>query len=178
LYVTYKFLCKLDPRILGSSYMELTDKKPILVLGIGNLLLKDEGIGVHIVQRMRDMALPPSVEIMDGGTMGLSLLYCIEGRKKVIIIDAVLTDGIPGTLYRFTDRDLEVNAGILRSAHEIDFTYVLKTAGFIGTKPDEVVFIGVKPADISEGLELSPVIEEKISRIIELVIKEVHSGSG
>ncbi len=154
----------------------MEDKKSILILGLGNLILKDEGIGVHVVQKMMDMNLPPDIEVMDGGTMGIDLLYHIEERKKVIVIDAVNTEGIPGTLYRFTDRDLEDNKDILRSAHEIDFTYVLKTAALFGKSPEEVIFIGIKPGDISEGMELSPAVEEKIPAIIKLVMEELESS--
>jgi len=151
------------------------DKKPILILGIGNLLLKDEGIGVHVVQRMMNMSLPPDVDVMDGGTMGMNLVYYIEGRKKVIVIDAVLMDDPPGTIYRFTGKDLEEQSGRLFSAHDINFVHVLKNAAFFGNKPEEVVFIGIKPGEISEGLELTPVIEERIPKIIELVLKEISS---
>src|SRR4030042_3147232 len=152
----------------------MTDlQKPILILGIGNILLKDEGLGVHVVQRMKDIALPPDVEVMDGGTMGIDLLYYIEGRKKVIVIDVVNADGTPGTLYRFTDKDLEDKKGMLFSAHDIDFSDVLKTAQLFGNKPEEVVFIGIKPEEISEGIGLSPCIEERIPKIIELVMKEI-----
>lgn len=147
--------------------------KPILVLGIGNLLLKDEGIGVRVVERMRDMSLPADVEIMDGGTMGIDLIYAIEGRKKVIVIDAVATDSPPGTLYRFTDKDLEYNSAVLQSAHEINFPSALRSLQFLGNRPGEIIFIGIKPADMSEGLDLTPAIEEKIPRIIELVMKEL-----
>lgn len=153
----------------------MTTKKPILILGIGNLILKDEGFGVHVVRRMADMPLPPDVEVMDGGTMGLDLLYHIEGRKKVIAIDVVKADSPPGTLYRFTDSDIENHKGMLRSAHEIDFSYVLKTAEHLGNKPDEVVFIGVTPQDIDVAIGLSPVLEEKISQVIELVMKEIKA---
>jgi len=121
------------------------------------------------------MALPPDVEVMDGGTMGINLLSYIEERKKVVVIDAVMTDAPPGMLYRFTDRDLEENRDMLFSAHDIDFTHVLKMARMFEKRPDEVIFIGVKPEEISEGIGLSPSIEEKIPMIIELVIKEIEN---
>ncbi|MEW6215488.1 MAG: HyaD/HybD family hydrogenase maturation endopeptidase [Nitrospirota bacterium] len=147
-------------------------QKKILILGIGNLLLKDEGVGVHVVERMKDMALPPDVEVMDGGTMGFNLLYYLEGREKVIVIDAAKAGSPPGTLYRFTDKDLADKRGFFRTAHDFDFVDALKTARFLGHKP-EVIIIGVEPEDMSDGLELSPVIKEKIPRIIELVMKEI-----
>ncbi len=150
-------------------------QKKILILGIGNILLKDEGIGVRVVERIKDMPLPSDVEIMDGGTMGLDLLYYIEGRKKVIVIDTVKAGEPPGTLYRFTDKDIEdIDRGTLRSAHGIDFTDTLRTAQFLGTKPEKVIFIGVEPEDMSDGLELSPTIEKLIPTIIKLVMKELE----
>ena len=151
--------------------MEIPNKT--LVLGIGNLLLKDEGIGVRVVQEMKDMALPPDVEVMDGGTLGLDLLYYIEGRTKVVVIDAVTVGDPPGTIYRFTDKDLLEKKEALRTAHGIDFPEVIKASKFLGKKPDEVIFIGIEPADISEGIELSPVIEKRIPHIIELVMREI-----
>jgi hydrogenase maturation protease len=151
----------------------MIDKKPVLVLGIGNLILKDEGFGVHVVQKMANITLPDDVELMDGGTMGIDLLYYIEGRKKVVVIDVVDAGSPPGTLYRFTDKNIEYHKGMLRSAHEIDFTYILKTAEQLGTIPDEVIFIGITPQEIEPGVGLSPVLEEKIPHVIELVMKEI-----
>ncbi len=149
------------------------ETKPVLILGIGNLLLRDEGVGVHIVEDMRRMSLPPHVELMDGGTMGIDLLYYIEGRKKVIVVDTVKGEHPPGTLYRFTDKNLAIKKPLLRTAHGIDFTDVVVTAQRLGTKPEEIVFIGVEPEDMEEGMELSPLIKSKMPKIIELVMREV-----
>ncbi|MEW6586356.1 MAG: HyaD/HybD family hydrogenase maturation endopeptidase [Nitrospirota bacterium] len=157
-------------------YMDVTQKKPILILGIGNLILKDEGFGVHVVRKMMDMSFPEDVEVMDGGTMGIDLLYYIEGRKKVIAIDVVKADSRPGTIYRFTDKDIDYHREMLRSAHEIDFAYVLKTAEHMGNKPDNVVFIGITPQEIEPGIGLSPVLEKKIPQVIDLVMQEIESS--
>jgi hydrogenase maturation protease len=151
----------------------VTDNKPILILGIGNILLKDEGIGVHVVNILKDMPLPVDVEVMDGGTMGIDLLFYIEGRKKVIVVDTVKAGEPPGTMYRFTDKDLSFKKDFLRTAHGIDFSDVVKTAQRLGTKPEEIVFIGIEPADMNEGLELSALIAQRIPPIIELVMKEL-----
>ncbi|MEW6570585.1 MAG: HyaD/HybD family hydrogenase maturation endopeptidase [Nitrospirota bacterium] len=152
----------------------MQNKKPVLILGIGNLILRDEGFGVHVIQKMMDVSLPPDVEVMDGGTMGIDLLYYIEGRKKVIVIDVVKADSPPGTLYRFTGEDIEYHKEMLRSAHEIDFSYVLKTAEHLGNEPDEVIFIGITPQEIDAGIGLSPALEEKIPQVIELVMREIE----
>jgi hydrogenase maturation protease len=146
--------------------------KKILVLGIGNVILKDEGIGVHVAEKMKQMALPPDVEVMDGGIKGLDLLYFIEGRKKVIVVDAVKAGAPPGTLFRFTDNDLADKKGFIRSAHGIDFSDVVAIAKFQGNKP-EIVFLGIEPEDIGAGMELSPLIEKNIPVLIKLVLKEI-----
>jgi hydrogenase maturation protease len=151
----------------------MENRKNILLLGIGNLLLKDEGIGVRVAEQIKDMDLPPGVEVMDGGTMGLDLLYYIEGKEKVIVIDAIVAGGAPGTLYRFTDKDIGGKKGILRSAHGIDFGDVIHIAQYLKTKPETIVFLGVEPQDISVGMELSPKIEEMIPVLINLVLKEI-----
>jgi len=150
------------------------DPKPILILGIGNILLKDEGVGVHTAKKMMEMDLPPDVEVMDGGTMGLNLLYYIEGRKKVIVIDTVLVGDPPGTIYRFTDESLVDNKPSLRTAHGIDFTDVIKTSKMLGTKPEEIVFIGIEPESLDEGLELTPTIEKRVPVLIKMVMKELE----
>lgn len=148
--------------------------KKILVLGIGNILLKDEGIGVRVAERLKKMKLPPDVEVIDGGTGGLNLVYCIEGRKKVIVVDAVKAEAPPGTLFRFTDKDLGAKKGVMRSAHGIDFTDVVSVSNFFDTKPEEIVFLGVEPEDLSAGLELSPKMEEILPVLIGLVMKEIR----
>ena len=150
-------------------------KKEILVLGIGNTILKDEGVGVRVAERMMKMPLPPEVEVMDGGIKGLDLLYFIEGRQKVIVVDAVKAEAPSGTLFRFTDKDLAAKKGVLRSAHGIDFSDVVALAGFTGTKPPEIVFLGIEPEDLSVSMELSPKIEEMVPVLINLVMKEIDA---
>ena len=153
----------------------MVKQKDILVLGIGNTMLKDEGIGVRVAEKMMEMSLPPEVEVMDGGIKGLDLLYYIEGRKKVIVVDAVKAGAPPGTLFRFTDNDLAAKKGIMRSAHGIDFSDVIAVARFTGTKPAEVIFLGIEPYDLSVSMELSPKIEEMIPILINLVMKEIDA---
>jgi hydrogenase maturation protease len=152
-------------------------QKPILILGIGNILLKDEGIGVHVANELQKAQLPPDVEVMDGGTMGIDLLFYIEGRKKVIVVDTVKAGEDPGTMYRFTDKDLSFKKDLLRTAHGIDFSDVIRTSQMMGTKPDKVIFIGIEPLDMSEGMELSPLIAGRIPAIIGLVKKELENES-
>lgn len=147
----------------------------ILILGIGNLLLRDEGVGIHVVQKMKEMELSPGIEVMDGGTMGLNLLYYIENRDRVIVVDTVIVGDPPGTIYRFTDESLVQNKPMLRTAHGIDFTDVIKTAEMLGTKPKAIIFVGIEPSDMSEGIGLSEVIEKRVPTLIKMVMKEIES---
>jgi hydrogenase maturation protease len=150
-------------------------EKSILILGIGNLLLRDEGIGVRVAEKLLEMELPPDVEVLDGGTVGIDLLFYIEGRKKVIVIDTVKAGDLPGTIFRFTDKELAVKKDLLRTAHGIDFVDVVKTAEMTGRKPEEIVFIGIEPEDMDEGLDLSPLIAKRVPVIIDLVLKELRT---
>jgi hydrogenase maturation protease len=151
----------------------MASQKNTLILGLGNILLKDEGVGVHVVEKIKDMALPPDVEVMDGGTMGLDLQYYIEGWKKVIVVDTVRAGDAPGTMYRFTDKDIADKKGLLRSAHGFDFIDALRLAEFFQKKPDEVIFIGIEPESLDEGMELTPTIEKRVPALIELVMREL-----
>jgi hydrogenase maturation protease len=155
----------------------LTDKKPILVLGVGNLVLTDEGVGVHVARRMQEMDLPSDVDVMDGATGGFDLLDDIEGRKKVIVVDTVNGGEPPGTIYRMTAEDIEETEKARLSLHEIDVTDLLKLADLFEIQKPEIVIIGIEPKDMdSASMELSPEIEAKVPRLIDLVLKEIGGG--
>jgi hydrogenase maturation protease len=147
----------------------------ILILGIGNILLKDEGVGVHVVNKLKEMPLPDNIEVLDGGTAGLDLVDFIAGRKKLVVIDAVNAGGKPGTIYRLTEENLDIKPKAIMSFHDIDFMDAIHMSETMGSKPKEIVVIGVEPKDMSDGVELSPEIEERIPRIIELLMNELNS---
>jgi len=152
----------------------LTEKKPVLVLGVGNILLTDEGVGVHVVQRLQKMDLPPQVEVMDGGTSGFDLLDDIEGRKKVIVVDTVKAGQPPGTVYRMTPDDMEETGKSRISLHDIDMIDLLKLADVFKIQKPEVVIIGIEPKDMeSPSLELSAEVAAQVPRVVELVMKEI-----
>jgi hydrogenase maturation protease len=153
----------------------VSERKPILVLGVGNILLRDEGVGVHVVKRIQEMDMPAHVEVVDGGTAGFDLLDVIEGREKVIVIDTVKGGQPPGTLYRLSDEDIEERAKQRLSLHDIDMTDLLKLADLLGVDKPKVVIFGVEPKDMeSADLELSPEIAAQVPRVIELVMKEIQ----
>jgi hydrogenase maturation protease len=147
----------------------------ILILGIGNILLKDEGVGVHVVQRLKEMHLPDDIEILDGGTAGLDLVDFIAERKKLIVIDAVNTGEKPGTIYRLTEENLAIQPKAIMSFHDIDFLDALHMSIVMDEKPEEIVVIGIEPKDMSDGTELSPEIEERIPDIIKIVMQELNN---
>ena len=146
---------------------------PTLVLGVGNILLRDEGVGVRVVQAMEELELPPGVELLDGGTAGADLLDELADRRKVIVIDAMAGDDPPGTVVRMTPEDLvpQLNRGL--SLHDLGLLETLVLARQAGAAPDEVVIIGVKPYSIEPGLELTPETARLVPKIIELVMAEL-----
>ncbi len=148
-------------------------RRPILVLGIGNILLRDEGVGVRVIERMQNMPLPDDVELVDGGTAGADLLDILAERRKVVVIDAVQADCEPGTVLRFTADDLTQPDGVGMSLHELGLGEALKMTKQLGCAPEDVVVFGIKPSVISSGLELSEEIAASIPRVVELVLAEI-----
>lgn len=150
---------------------ENTTKAPILILGIGNILLRDEGIGVHVIREMQNFNLPDTVELFDGGTAGADLLDDISDRQKLIVIDALDADVPAGTIVRLRPEDLAEEAESI-SLHEFGLSQTLKMAELLNCSPAEVSIIAVKPKDVSSGLELSPQTLQLIPEIIKIVLNE------
>jgi hydrogenase maturation protease len=150
-----------------------TRVSPILILGLGNLLLRDEGFGVHVVQALQGMALPADVELYDGGTGGLALLDVLAQRDKVIVIDALESDDPPGTLWRIDGENLAAHHDVELSLHELGLPEILAAARRLGQAPRQLVVIGAVPRDIAAGLDLSDVLARQIPRVIQLVLAEL-----
>jgi hydrogenase maturation protease len=146
----------------------------ITVLGIGNLLLKDEGIGVHLVQKLAGIIDNANVKIIDAGTSP-DFLSLVDGNiDKLIVVDAVKTGNEPGTIYRLTLDDLELDSKSPVSLHEIGVLDSLKIMALFDRLPESTVIIGIEPKTIDFGLDLSPEVEEKLPEIINLVLKEIE----
>jgi len=146
---------------------------PILVLGIGNILLRDEGVGVRAIEQMQKMHLPDDVELVDGGTAGADLLDVLSDRRKVIVIDAVQADCEPGTVLRFSADDLVHPDGVGMSLHELGLGEALTMTKQLGCAPEDVLVFGIRPKDIRCGLELSGEVEASVSKVIEFVLEEI-----
>jgi hydrogenase maturation protease len=145
-----------------------------IVVGLGNLLLKDDGVGVHTIQALEKEALPPTVELVDGGTSTLNLLSYFMGCPKIIIIDALQAGLPPGTIYRLTPEDIPRYRAEHLSIHDVQILDVVKMAALLGGQP-EVVILGIEPLEIASGLELTPVIEERIPALVQSVIRELSA---
>jgi len=150
------------------------DKQRIIILGTGNLLLKDEGIGVHVIQRMEKLDLPDNVKLVDGGTAGINLPHLIAGADKMIVIDCTDAEDEPGAIFRFTPADVETpRRSVTTSFHQITLLEALEFAYPDGKKP-ETVIIGVQPKEIEWGMELTPEVEKVVPDVIEIVLKELE----
>ncbi|MFA5867897.1 MAG: HyaD/HybD family hydrogenase maturation endopeptidase [Actinomycetota bacterium] len=165
------------PRNSGTS---ADPGRRILVLGVGNSILKDEGFGVHVVQELakqrEQLGIPPNVELMDGATLGLDLLYYMEGRDKIILIDIVNAGAEPGEIFKFTPHDIKTKNFINKvSMHQVTLFDVLTMAEITDRLPDEVVLIAVQPGEINWGEELTPAVAAQIPRVIELIMEELAS---
>jgi hydrogenase maturation protease len=151
---------------------------PTLVLGLGNILLRDEGLGVRVVEAMGQMSLPSDVEILDGGTAGVDLLDALADRQKVIVIDAIAGDIAPGTVLRLEPDDLVPRHTPGISLHDLGLVETLALARQLNVSPREVVIIGAKPHSIDCGLELTPAAQRLVPEIIALVMAELQQARG
>lgn len=146
----------------------------VLILGVGNLLLSDEGIGVHTVNALlRDYHIPDGVEVLDGGTSGMELLTFIAETDHLILVDAVKTGQPPGTLIRLDDDEVPTFFRTKLSPHQVGLSDVLAATNLTGEQPNHVTLFGVEPASMALGMELSDKIVPQVTRLIELVIEEV-----
>jgi len=155
--------------------MEQTRKRNVVVIGLGNVLLSDEGIGVHIIGRLLSQQKKhPLVDFLDAGTAGFSLLHLIANRKKAIIIDCAKMGVRPGTIRRFTADDVQSVKRLSHySMHEADVLRVISVSRQLGECPDEVVFFGVEPESLEAGQNLTKTLSDKIDSYIADICKEL-----
>ena len=150
-------------------------KKETIVLGLGNPLMADEGVGTAVIERLSKSAGEFfDVEFLDAGTGGMNLLHIIAGRKKAIIIDCAFMDTEPGTIKRFTsDEAISVKKLAHLSLHEADILQVIELSRKLGECPGEVVFFGIEPVKIEERLSLSKQLADKLADYVDAVKNEL-----
>ncbi len=153
--------------------------KKILVLGVGNILLRDEGVGVRVVERLLELYdFPLNVTLMDGGILGLKLMDYITASEYLIVVDAVLNGENPGTLYRLTGDQIRKSLAFKNSLHQTDLVETLVCCELVGNRPETVV-IGIEPKDYSPWSdELTPVIRDRLPDMVQKVLQEIEVAGG
>ena len=146
----------------------------IAIFGLGNPLMSDEGIGIHVIETLeRRGDLPAGVALIDLGTGGMRLLHQIEGRRKLIFVDCVQMGQQAGVLQRFRPDEVRSKKEHARSSlHEGDLLETLALAKDLGSLPEDVVIFGIEPERIEPGLELSPVLAASLEEYAEQVFRE------
>lgn len=141
-------------------------RSPILVLGLGNELFTDEGVGVVASRRIAELDLP-GTEVVDGGTLGLSLLPTIEGRDALLILDAIVESTLPpGSVVVYDGEDLRRESRLLYSAHQLGVNEVLAAADLAGVTPFWVSAVGMVPESVATGYGISRTAEAALGEMV------------
>ena len=153
-------------------------KKQIAVLGLGNPLMCDEGIGCFLISHLREKSEKyPDIDFIDCGTGGMALLHLIAGRRKVILIDCALMGTEPGTIKKFTPEDvISIKKMVHQSLHEADIIKILEMAKQLGEYPQEVVIFGIEPEEITQKQQLTRTISQKINHFIKEISREFQAA--
>lgn len=159
--------------------LQLQKTKKIIIIGIGNTLYSDEGVGVHIIPYLENaLSDYDNVEVIEGITDGIKLLGPIEEADYLIIVDAVNAGKDSGSIITLLNDEIPAYFGIKMSIHQIGLQEVLNAARIRERLPKEMVLIGIQPHILDLGLALSDVVESSIPKVIELVKKQVNFWSG
>ncbi|GAB4300563.1 MAG: HyaD/HybD family hydrogenase maturation endopeptidase [Desulfuromonadia bacterium] len=146
-----------------------------LVLGIGNTIMSDDGIGVRVVRELATrFRFPPSVSILDGGTLGLDLLPHLEGIANLLIIDAVMTPDPPGTLIRLEGEEIPRVFATKLSPHQMGLQDLLAVSTLMGHTPASMVLLGAVPVELGMGTELSPPLQQSVEPLVAMALHELE----
>lgn len=147
---------------------------PTLVLGLGNVLCGDDGVGVAAVARIqRRFRIPSAVAVEDGGTLGLALLARLQGVRDLILVDAVEIGAPAGTLVRLAGEAVGPAVRDRLSPHQVGVADLLEAARLIDVSPDRVVLLGVVPATTELGLGCTPAVRDAVPALVEAVVDEL-----
>jgi hydrogenase maturation protease len=146
----------------------------VLVLGIGNVLMGDDSIGIRVIEELgRRFRFPESVELLDGGTSGIELLSHIRGRDWLIIVDAIKSGFPPGTVVRAEGDDVPAKFMTRISPHQLGLSDLLATASLSGDLPPNMVLFGIEPKRVALGFELSDEVRSNFEKLLETVVSEL-----
>ena len=150
--------------------------RSVLILGLGNILLQDEGVGVRAVEQLqRQYQIAGAVEVLDGGTAGMSLLEHIRNRDHLIVVDAVKTGQAPGTVITLSGDEVPAFFQSRVSPHQMGLADMLAVLELMGEKPAEVTVIGVEPRDLDIGLELSDLVSTRVDELVMRLVGKLRS---
>jgi hydrogenase maturation protease len=145
----------------------------ISVLGLGNLMRTDDGVGIYAIRRLSaDGRLPPSVQVIEGGTLGLDLLHSLRGVTHLLAVDAVDTGAAPGTLSRFADAEL-ADLPTAKSVHLLGFADLLDSLKLLEDSPGEVVLLGIQPKSTDWGVTLSPSVDAALRDLVDAALDQL-----
>lgn len=149
----------------------------IAVLGLGNLMRTDDAVGMLAVQRLRaDAGFPPSIPLIEGGTLGLDLLYALDGFTHVLALDAIDAGAQPGTVLRY-EGDAIADLPVSKSVHLLGFSDLIGSMRLIGNAPAQLVVLGIQPHTIDWGTELTSSVQASLELLIQHAIAQVGQWS-
>ncbi len=137
-----------------------------IILGIGNLLNRDEGVGIHAIRALQEKNPVGDFEVLDGGTLGLNLLSFVEESAHLIVLDAIDGHKEPGTLIELARDEVPLFSTIKMSQHQLLFQEVLALAQVRGHLPEHLTLVGIQPEDLQVGVELSPTVARTLPRLV------------
>ncbi len=144
-----------------------------VVLGLGNILHSDDGVGPRAVERLKKHpGVPEGIALVEGGTLGLELLTYVWDASYLLVLDAVDVGQAPGTLIRMSGEELHKMPGS-GSVHQLGFTDLMAALRILAKRPPEVVLLGVQPASTEWGASLSPAVEAVLDRLVEAAVSEL-----
>jgi hydrogenase maturation protease len=146
-----------------------------VVLGLGNILYSDEGVGVEALRSLTArLGEQDRVEIIDGGTLGLNLLPIVEDCSYLLVLDTINAGKAPGTLIELPGEEIPLYAGIKLSEHQVTFQEVLGLATLRGHVPPHLYLVGVQPQELAMGIGLTPVVAAAVPLMIERAVAVLH----
>lgn len=150
--------------------------KKVVVLGVGNLLMADEGVGIRCIETLeREKVLPEWVTLIDGGTSTHELLEDLENLDVLLIVDAVASGAAPGTVVRFEGHDIPASFSNKLSPHQHGINDLLATLRLLDRSPGKVILYGVEPARLELSMELSPLVASVVPTVVARVVEEIAS---
>ncbi len=149
-------------------WIDFANNSGPLVLGLGNYLLRDEGVGIHALQALQALPWPESVTLLDGGTVGMELYTAVTAAQTLIVLDAVVTGAEPGTLVHLAGEEVPARFGLKVSLHQSNLADVLAAVRLAGRMPLHLHLLGIVPENLRLGVELSPVVAARLPELVAL----------